>query len=669
MDSSVREVNLKNSSQDEQIDQALVGYYELDIWKLSEYPENNTVTSSSREINFQIFKNKNLKRELKYFFYTRLTKKEITSITAWNYYSPALRDLGKFIENYHQDIPSILDVPHEIFLLQFRSYVSSLRLREAGSSYMARINLYVKIYAFISDLHDNRPEIEKDRWDVRRLGIDFNKTDARYHLDFQKISSPFRKLIKTYFYQRVVVQQSLAWSTALISINALQLFFSYIVRDFPNWANLNDLNRSHIIGFIKFIRETPMGLGSNIGRNVGKPTSENYINRYLNLLEVFIQYIQRHEFEEAPRIHIKKLILPVDKPKKISTRPEDIKYIPDHIWNQVIDNIHHLPDEIIPIILLMEATGFRGCDVLLLKLDCLLDQEDGYWISGAQRKVGVDNHKVPISEEIANVVRAQKEYINETLQENENPEEYLFPILSGKKKGQPLLRTTVSYHINKMAKKLNIMGQSGNIYKFNNHAFRHRYGVTLINNGMSLLHVQKLMAHLSPEMTLKYAKIHDHTIRKEWERVKNQGAVRLDTNGNVIEADIVRQAEENELELEWIRHNLDSIRMDHGFCIKSPKINCSFLSDSIEPPCIKNKCPSFHVDQTFLPYYQQHIEKIETDIKVFTKTGRTRSIEIIQPRLRAYKKIAAALTRSEVILGTPKSNREYTEKERKQVEL
>lgn len=55
----------------------------------------------------------------------------------------------------------------------------------------------------------------------------------------------------------------------------------------------------------------------------------------------------------------------------------------------------------------------------------------------------------------------------------------------------------------------------------------------------------------------------------EWEKARLKGALRLNPNGNIIEADLATQAEENGLELDWIRHNMDSIRLDHGFSIKT----------------------------------------------------------------------------------------------------
>ncbi|WP_017795204.1 hypothetical protein [Oceanobacillus kimchii] len=161
--------------------------------------------------------------------------------------------------------------------------------------------------------------------------------------------------------------------------------------------------------------------------------------------------------------------------------------------------------------------------------------------------------------------------------------------------------------------------------------------------------------------------IHDKTLRNEWERTRQAGAIRLDLQGEVITADLKQQAEENGLELEWIRHNMDSIRLDHGFCVKSPKVSCEFLNQTIEPPCIKNNCRSFHVDQTFLSYYEEQIAKIVSDIKIYKKTGRTRSIEIIEPKLKRYQDIVDGLKKGENIYGLDKRRREYVEEEREEI--
>jgi integrase len=73
-----------------------------------------------------------------------------------------------------------------------------------------------------------------------------------------------------------------------------------------------------------------------------------------------------------------------------------------------MDHMGKLPKEIVPIVLLLETSGFRISDVCTLKVDCLIQRENGWWIVGDQRKVKAKNHRVPISEEIAKVVLSQQ---------------------------------------------------------------------------------------------------------------------------------------------------------------------------------------------------------------------------------------------------------------------
>lgn len=94
--------------------------------------------------------------------------------------------------------------------------------------------------------------------------------------------------------------------------------------------------------------------------------------------------------------------------------------------------------------------------------------------------------------------------------------------------------------------------------------------------------------------------------------------------------------------------------MDHGISVKSPKLPCSFIEDVIEPPCIKNSCRSFHVDNTFLDFYQSEINKMTDDIELFMKKGRIRSAELTERRLASYRKILNEINENSGVFGLPK---------------
>lgn len=636
------------------IEEELTGYWKSDQWDSLQCP----LYTEKSKINKQIIKfntalNSRITNELKYYFFRRLNESELRMSTVWRR-STAINRLQGFILKYYSHIHSILDISYEKFSFHYKTF-----LFEQGCSELTvrgYIQLYNRIYSFLFDSFDERSETEKDIWNVRKLGIDYNKSSATdCTLNFNTVPSPFRALIKRYIKNRVLLQESLSWGSAIQNIAKLPVFFNFIHNKYPKWDGLKELNRNDIEEFIQHLKATPMG-GNSVHK--GQAPTGNYINRSLSFLETFIEYLQRFEWNEAPIKPVRLLIFPEDKPKLPPKSVDNVKYISDFVWEQIMNHMGKLPEDIRQIVLLLEATGFRISDTCALKLDCLIHREDGWWIVGEQRKVKDKTHRVPISEDLAKVVLTQQELTRRKSSLETNPFNYLFPTYGGTRKGQPISRENVVNNLNKLAVENNIVSENGDIYRCKPHAFRHRFGVNLINNGMNILHVQKLMAHASPEMTLVYAQIHDTTLRNEWEKASNNGAVRLQHGGKIIATSIEQQAVENGLELDWIRHNLDSVRLDHGFCIKSPKNNCDYLEQTLEPPCIKNSCRSFHVDQTFLDFYNDQIIKMESDIEVYQSSGRNRSIEIIKPKLKRYKEIRDGIIKNGGIYGLPKQRRE-----------
>lgn len=57
-----------------------------------------------------------------------------------------------------------------------------------------------------------------------------------------------------------------------------------------------------------------------------------------------------------------------------------------------------------------------------------------------------------------------------------------------------------------------------NRYHFKIHFFRHTYAIKMLNGGADILTVKELLAHASPEMTMRYAKLLDDTKRKVFDK-------------------------------------------------------------------------------------------------------------------------------------------------------
>ncbi|MEC0301138.1 tyrosine-type recombinase/integrase [Peribacillus frigoritolerans] len=657
-------VTLLNS--DGIIDPKLTDYWAADIWEVKDfpYPEKLGRRLGKAKFDFTLIQNPNIRNQMKYYSYYGLSHEYWLLSSYRNGTYNYLLWVWKFISTYHKNIQSITEMPYQESFQKYKQFLieNNKPLKGSSRNCISRyIGVYNEFYKFWLDFYDDRPEYKKDCWNVEKLGIEFNMSRRDKHINFENIPPVFRELVKEYMYQTLLVQQLITYSTATNIMKKMYLFFDFIVEEHPTWEDLRNMSRIDIERFLFYVRNIEMG-GRSYTKN--RKPSNRHILECISNVKRLIEYMQRYEWGEAPTIPVKLLIFPEDMPKRKFIRYSDhIKHVPDEIWEQVQQYLHLLEPEIARLIIILEASGFRVSDVCQLNYDSLIRKSDGWWLIGDQRKVRHEKHTVPISEEIVTIIKMQQEYVLSRSKEDDNPNRFLFPVLSGRNKGKAVSQKIVSNALNRLAHKMKILDKDGSIYHFKNHAFRHRYGVTLINNGMNILHVQKLMAHTSPEMTLTYARILDNTLRKEWEKVEN--AVRLNPHGEVIYADLSEQAEENGLELEWIRHNMDSVRLDHGFCIKSPKLNCDFLEQTLEPPCIKNNCRSFHVNQTFLDYYNSQIIKMESDIELYKKSGRHRSIELIEPKISKYKEIRESISEGTEILGLSKERREYIGSERK----
>ncbi|MFB6367305.1 hypothetical protein ACFCP7_25305 [Paenibacillus elgii] len=59
---------------------------------------------------------------------------------------------------------------------------------------------------------------------------------------------------------------------------------------------------------------------------------------------------------------------------------DDYVYVTDYVWDQICNNMDEIEPQYVPILLLMEASGFRLVDILNLKQDALIEIAGEYWV-------------------------------------------------------------------------------------------------------------------------------------------------------------------------------------------------------------------------------------------------------------------------------------------------
>lgn len=508
--------------------------------------------------------------------------------------------------------------------------------------------------AYNSIMHylDDRPLWVRDVWRLKdfqdSFDFEYHKSSPQGFIRFDSIeNNELKQIAKDYIKDRLLGKRHMSWHSAQAYARILSRFFNIISPTGTEKKAIRNLERKDILDFIEWTR-------CYYAENNRKGL-DNHLNRCMGILQKFLEELQLLEHKEAPRKSIRQLINPGDFPKYIQHR--QVNSIPDSVLEQLFNNLNYLHPEVSPIVWITFKTGLRISDVLTLTNKCLIIVNESPYLQLDISKTKVHNHRIPIDTHLADIITfLAKRCELETNMDN-NPKRYLFPRLSGTRKGRPFTQSFVREELNTLAIKQNIAGEDGEIYHFRMHEFRHTYAVKLLNNGADILTVQELLAHASPEMTMVYARYSDDNKRKEFEKVLASGTFEFSQNGLLQKID-TDQLNKESLDSLWQNHKLNAIDNPYGTCMARLNGKCSFTN---EPPCLScnngNPCKDLAIGLSDLDNekYQLHIKTMTRTIERLKTNGRMDLVEKNEHLLGKYTDIEHKLTQGSIIYG--RSNR------------
>lgn len=622
-------------------------YWERDVWNLNDPFWNDYNTGrkgfTSRRIIFSEYPEL-LRLEIKYYLATRILRTTLRPSSLWSDYQFMIKYFIRFLGSTYPELRSFSEISIEQMLPLWLDYMESTGHKSSRYGYRAQI---YQLFLFFSDFYDTREEYEKDIWDCRKIpSVDAPVHMMNYLINFTYIPTVFRGLAKRYIKMRLAI---CAVVTIRLELNSITNFLQFISKEEPTWTNLRKLNRCHIERFLQeYLTAHP-------------ERSRHQLDKLLHTRN-FLLRIQQFNYPDAPETPVPSLYFYEDIPQygRLPPKSERIKYIPEGVMLQLKEHLENLtPSEYIPVVILLIASGWRISDILNLRYDtCLEHTEQGWYLKGDIRKTRTLGHRIPITDEVHSVVEAVVQVARLKSTETNNPRHLLFNRYRGSRMGLSMDAHRVSEALNRLAQKYNIVDDQGNLYHFKLHAFRHTKGVELINHGMSLVHVQKWMAHMSPEMTLVYAKVLDTTLRKSWEQAVQNGLFRITDSGQLKQVDISGIDNEDLIEWEYIRYNLDAVRMPLGFCMKPKKQECFTQLN----PCLT--CRNLCTTPDFLPQYESEIQETKILIERGKAQGREVWVEKNLHLLERYEEIVAVLRAGKTRHLAGKKGREYTGEER-----
>jgi integrase/transcription elongation factor Elf1 len=315
-----------------------------------------------------------------------------------------------------------------------------------------------------------------DEWDLRAINPKFNDLDSRYfHLHFSGFELTwYEDRIKDYVWYLCKLEKSLA--TIHRAVSNLRIFSKYLSQE--HTSGFDTINRDVILDYLandQKVNKSKLGTLRNFFR-VGS------IKSWFNI---------------DPDI-----IRDADYPKYHRGNPDPIS---NTVRKQIEENLHLLPDPIARMWLIGYFSAMRPSELALLKQDCLV-REGQYWKLVWQRKKTNDQHEIPISRTIAQVVQEQQEYIKDLWGEEWD---YLFchyHNLSRNETSQPKLeavkrvipssnKSPLLTAIRTLVKALDIRDENGQLAKFQSKLLRPTRLTELFEQGHDLAVVSAWAGH------------------------------------------------------------------------------------------------------------------------------------------------------------------------------
>ncbi len=285
-------------------------------------------------------------------------------------------------------------------------------------------------------------------------------------------------------------------------------------------------------------------------------------------------------WDEAPA---RRLIFPRDVPRLPRPLP---RYLPADADRRLTAALHASQHRLrADALLLLRATGMRIGELRDLELDCVHEVPGaGAWLKVPLGKLDSER-MVPIDEETLALL--------DRIVQHRSPGRPLPHPRTGKPvdflltyQGRRISVDTLRAELARAAKEAGLDGATP-------HQLRHTYATALINSGVSLQALMALLGHVSAEMSLRYGRLFDATVRADYEKALTLAKSRL---GPVL-------PERTQLPLtgvtggseHWQQAPLIKARLAGGYCLRT----------AAQGPCayanICEHCPNLRTDATFLP--------------------------------------------------------------------
>ncbi len=545
--------------------------------------------------------------ELKFVLWSRVHFGEKRTSTLWTTTPSLVNWVCNWINDTTPKTVSLMEKSLEYWEISIRLYISSKGNINETVSYRVnakgelreskrldkRICFLRALYRDLEDAYDNRPEFEKDVWNLKKISGSHDSITTLYRLNFRDIlQSWLRQAAKSWMKYCSAKQAS---NTCCLKLFSLKRFSTFLNEYGLNNISPERIDRNLILDYYAYMSSSGV--------------TEALRQQSIWHLNEFITMAAREKWANLPTIP---LIYKEDAPKRPDYQP---RYIPDEVMQQLKQHIDALPPHFKRMLLVLIETGRRICELCQLSFDCLLQDATGDWFLKHYQSKMKKEHTIPISRELVSVIQEQQASVKEDWGSEKTPFLFVAPRPRGNGR-RPITPYAFGMALKTLAYEKSIKDANGNYYNFQAHQFRHTVGTSMVNSGVPLHIIQKYLGHVSPEMTMHYAHIHDLTLKKEITKYHSKV---VNIAGQLVEP---VNPELDNTDLQWFKRNIQAQALPNGSCaLPAPMKECPHA----------NACLTCTHFRTTIEFFDQHKEQLEQTEKIVDKAranGWNRQIEM-----------------------------------------
>ena len=391
----------------------------------------------------------------------------------------------------------------------------------------------------------------------------------------------------------------------------LAQFGRFLAEVDPDLSSLAELDRRrHIEPWLSAVTEARH---HRSGEPIAVAEQKNRILAVRRMLEDVAEW----DWRDVPT---RRLIFASDLPRIPRPLP---RYLPPEADRRLAEVLEARPHRIVAdALLLQRACGLRIGELLDLELDCVHEiPGNGSWLKVplgklmTERMVPLDNETVALIDRIV-LHRSPGRPLRHP--RSGRLVEFLFTH-RGRRVSKQWLRSELSE-----------AATEAGLDHAHPHQLRHTYATALVNAGCSLQALMALLGHVSAEMSLRYGRLFDQTVRESYERALTQAKTSL--------GPVLPEATPVHLETDWRRAPLIKARLAGGYCLRSlAQGPCAYAN-------ICEHCPNLRSEKTFLPILR--LQRVDAEALLADAEARGWGAEVARHR-RLIERIDALIANAD----------------------